>query len=366
MQDKNNIYNQLSEKLDAANSPSFIPVLEALIAPEEAQLVLELSQPANEKQLATRLNFGVNQLHPMLEQLVKRGWLRITPEGFVAPPMNPRFMPHSPLPGVSEAQFKELWKNFFFADWRRLLVAGRERAKAARGQTPHRIMPARKALALSPNIDPNLILPYEDVGEMIKRSRDITINACACRKNREQCDTPLWSCMHIDWVSERNTRDQGMGGGSSRKHISQAEALAVSDEAEESGQVHIPLNTAQAETICNCCPCCCSVLNPVLYYKKAHTLLEPSRFRAVIDQEKCQGCQTCVERCYFDAIEMRKPANSKKMKTYIINEHCMGCGLCIFKCPNQAMHLELVRPLEHIPNMTRAEVVSIGQKVNKA
>jgi ferredoxin len=27
----------------------------------------------------------------------------------------------------------------------------------------------------------------------------------------------------------------------------------------------------------------------------------------------------------------------------------MGCGLCIFKCSNNAMHLELVRPPDHIP-----------------
>jgi NAD-dependent dihydropyrimidine dehydrogenase PreA subunit len=196
---------------------------------------------------------------------------------------------------------------------------------------------------------------------MIKRAREITVNACACRKNRESCDTPLWTCMHLDWLPAGSPREQGMGGGSLRETLSQEKALAVSDEAEESGQVHIPLNTAQAETVCNCCPCCCSVLNPVLFYKKAHTLLEPSRFRAVIDREKCGGCQTCVERCYFDAVEMRKTAGSKKMKAYIVNENCMGCGLCIFKCPEQAMHLELVRPPEHIPNMSRDETVSLNK-----
>jgi ferredoxin len=49
------------------------------------------------------------------------------------------------------------------------------------------------------------------------------------------------------------------------------------------------------------------------------------------------------------------------MKAYIVNENCMGCGLCIFKCPEQAMHLELVRPPEHIPNMSRDETVSLNK-----
>ena len=78
-------------------------------------------------------------------------------------------------------------------------------------------------------------------------------------------------------------------------------------------------------------------------------MLAPSRYRAVIDKETCTGCQTCVDRCHFDAIEMQKVPGSKKMKASIINEHCMGCGLCVYKCPSNAITLELVRPPAHIP-----------------
>ena len=135
------------------------------------------------------------------------------------------------------------------------------------------------------------------------------------------------------------------------KELTLEEALALNAETEEKGLVHVPLNIVHAEgTICNCCDDCCMVINPLLYRGRVHEILSPSRYRAVIDEERCKGCQTCVERCIFDAIEMRKPENSKKYKAYIINEHCMGCGLCIFKCPNQAMRLELVRPPEHIPD----------------
>jgi ferredoxin len=121
---------------------------------------------------------------------------------------------------------------------------------------------------------------------------------------------------------------------------------------EEKGLVHIPLNVVHAEgTICNCCDDCCMVVNPMLNRGGGviYKILSPSRYRTVIDQELCQGCQTCVERCIFDAIEMRKVPGSKKMKAYIINEHCMGCGACVVKCPNQAMSMELIRPPEHIP-----------------
>jgi NAD-dependent dihydropyrimidine dehydrogenase PreA subunit len=134
------------------------------------------------------------------------------------------------------------------------------------------------------------------------------------------------------------------------KVLTKDQALALNAETEEKGLVHIPLNIIHAEgTICNCCDDCCMVVNPLLYRGKVHEILSPSRYRAVIDEEKCQGCQTCVERCIFDGIEMRKSVNSKKMKAYNINEHCMGCGVCVVKCPNQAITLELIRPPEHIP-----------------
>ena len=90
-------------------------------------------------------------------------------------------------------------------------------------------------------------------------------------------------------------------------------------------------------------------MQPMKNYGDVYTMLAPSRYRAVIDEEKCIGCQTCIDRCHFDAIEMKKPEGSKKMKAYIIDGHCMGCGLCVFKCPQDAIQLELVRPPEHIP-----------------
>jgi MinD superfamily P-loop ATPase len=55
-----------------------------------------------------------------------------------------------------------------------------------------------------------------------------------------------------------------------------------------------------------------------------------------------------VERCPFDAVEMKKPAGSKKLKASIIKENCMGCGVCIVGCKQKAMRFEVVRPPSYI------------------
>jgi ferredoxin len=139
------------------------------------------------------------------------------------------------------------------------------------------------------------------------------------------------------------------GLASQRPALTMEQAMKAAYEMEDNGQVKISPNTAQITGTCNCCPDCCVIIWPMKTYGNVYQMLAPSRFRAVIDESKCTGCQTCVDRCHFDAIEMKKVAGAKKMKAFMINEHCMGCGLCIYKCEGTAMHLELVRPAEHIP-----------------
>jgi ferredoxin len=77
----------------------------------------------------------------------------------------------------------------------------------------------------------------------------------------------------------------------------------------------------------------------------------------VVNQELCIGCETCVKRCKFDAIEMEEVAGAEKPKAKIINEHCLGCGVCVVKCPKQALTMELIRPPEHIPTVSVVELL---------
>jgi len=72
-------------------------------------------------------------------------------------------------------------------------------------------------------------------------------------------------------------------------------------------------------------------------------ILQKSRFRAEVDQEICTGCQDCVERCFFKAIEMEKTPLSKKLKATIDESKCYGCGLCVIVCGPEALTMRLLR-----------------------
>lgn len=70
----------------------------------------------------------------------------------------------------------------------------------------------------------------------------------------------------------------------------------------------------------------------------------PSRFLATIDAELCSGCETCKERCFFEAI------SSVDNKAQVDSQKCMGCGLCMVTCSTEAIGLKEVREVNSIPS----------------
>jgi NAD-dependent dihydropyrimidine dehydrogenase PreA subunit len=329
-----------------------------MITPEESQLLVEMYDWTTSQKLAKKLNQDENGLQTKLQEMVKKGLLRSAKEGYSTPPTLVSFH-HGALglvPREKTPEIHALWKDFFFGEQREMLTQEWVARKKTGAPSVHRVFPSRKALLASPNIRPDQILWYEDMLGILKKGQNFTVTPCGCRTVRGQCGRPKDVCLHFD-LDGATTPYKGRPG----KALSFEEAVATMNMAEEAGLVHVPLNTSNSITVCNCCPDCCSVINSLTHCGKVHEILSPSRYRAVVNLELCNGCQQCVERCYFDAVEMKQPAASKKFKSSIISQHCMGCGLCVFNCPQKALTLEIVRPPEHIPTIPREQLLGWGK-----
>jgi formate hydrogenlyase subunit 6/NADH:ubiquinone oxidoreductase subunit I len=172
----------------------------------------------------------------------------------------------------------------------------------------------------------------------------IAVSDCDCRIRAHRCDRPTLNCFEFGKYAEFN-----LNQSSSLKVVTIEEAIAISDEAEKAGLLKSGgIRKENGGVLCHCCDCCCNVMGSTIRHGVAHQLRNPSRYQARVDSESCIGCQKCIDRCFFDAIEMTKVPGSKKLKATVNAEKCMGCGLCVIGCEQKALIFDLVKPPEYL------------------
>ena len=55
-------------------------------------------------------------------------------------------------------------------------------------------------------------------------------------------------------------------------------------------------------------------------------------YEVVVDNEKCEGCEECVEVCPVDVFEMQDE------KSVVVEaEECLGCESCVEVCEHEAI-----------------------------
>jgi Na+-translocating ferredoxin:NAD+ oxidoreductase RNF subunit RnfB len=73
-----------------------------------------------------------------------------------------------------------------------------------------------------------------------------------------------------------------------------------------------------------------------------------SSYIANVDEDKCNGCGLCIDRCPMSALVIKENGIPE-----VIQGRCLGCGLCTTVCAAESLALAR-RSEEDIPEVPRS------------
>ncbi len=195
-----------------------------------------------------------------------------------------------------------------------------------------RIIPIEKDIP----VPQEKVLPLHEASKIIDKQENISLSECPCKLQKSLIGDPchiasdINRCIHFGNVG-RYFIEHNLG-----KHITREEAKQVLKEAEAEGLVHKTFHDdfsldQKENAICNCCKDCCILFQS--YYRGTFPFHTLTSYIAAVDEAKCKGCGTCVEKCPIEANSL------KNGKSFIDLSRCIGCGVCVHQCPEGARSL---------------------------
>lgn len=331
------LYDQLADIFNligygSCRSPELEALLKALFTREEAKLAVNLSPmtPEPPGKLAGRLNLDASRVAQMLDEMADKGLIySSTRKG------EKWYKLIQLVPGIFELQFMkgevteratELARLFDAYFHIRVPQEG-DHMNLPEGQIHMaRVIPIEQTLTPITNV-----FPFEVASKYIEDNSPITVSVCYCRHEKRLldrgCKYPDEVCLQLGPFAEF-VRERGFG-----REINKKEALEILKKSAEAGLIHTSSNTRERiDFICNCCTCCCGILQGVYRFNDPVRSVS-SNFEAAVDADMCTGCGECVDRCQMDAITIIED------KAKIELERCIGCGVCVYHCPTNASTL---------------------------
>ena len=173
----------------------------------------------------------------------------------------------------------------------------------------------------------SIILPLEDIEEILQNANDIYVEPCPCRlaEGEELCEAPLFTCMRINHsatIRKEQKQDRG---------ITPQEAIEIARNANRHGLVMSLESCIQPyqNNICMCCTDCCVAMK--MRYKYQVPIYHFGPYIPESKIEGCKECGSCTKKCPVGAI---KRVNNQ---LHINLEDCLGCGLCAQACPENCI-----------------------------
>ncbi len=321
-------YRKLQQFLDAqpcgfpaTDDGSDIKSLQWMFTPEQAEVEVRMrSIPEPAEVIAKRCGKPVAEVTEILDSMVTDGLIMPVRDGDKTYYMAMHYMvgfgenqqSHRLTPERAEILQKWHENSGFMNDFTR--------------QKQMRVVPVGEAI----DVPKASIAPYNNIKDIIRSHDVIATSPCCCRVMRKNlgqvCGRTVDNELSFGLFAQYRI-DNGFG-----RLLSQEEALAIIDEAEDRAMVLSPVNTQEATGMCICCSCCCYWLEGLKRQDRPVDYVQSS-YQASVDAGKCSECGTCVERCQMEALTEGDGAMQVDLA------RCIGCGLCVTRCEDEALSL---------------------------
>jgi Pyruvate/2-oxoacid:ferredoxin oxidoreductase delta subunit len=371
-------FELVAKKMGVPWSEEMEKILKALYSDEEAQILLVFNGPYLDRftaqKIAKKIKRSVEEIEPKLVEMARtQRVFSATKDGTTTYSMFPL------LPGLFELYFsnheraskeeKEVLK-IFTEEYEKYYDKGNI-VKTFRSSYPFmRIFVEQEAIEETLNrgkgklveVDQevdhikNKILPFEQVKNLIEKSRRISVMDCACRTHMKlhndgvpMNDYPINVCMTFNAFADY-ALDYGFG-----RELTKGDALKTLTAAAKAGLVHTTQNVTDKTTfICNCDRDCCVMLRGIRQFNDPN-VVATSNFLPEYDKSNCIFCLTCTELCPMQVIEFLDEGSEEQCIS-IDFKRCIGCGVCAFNCPEEA--LTMVKKYDKVPVNTMTQLMS--------
>jgi electron transport complex protein RnfB len=348
------IYRELQRHLDElpvgyppTESGVEIRILKHLFTPEEAALATHLSLVPEalgriHVRLGDRASVSLPELEESLDRMFRKGTVLMKSERGGKCYSNAML-----IVGMFELQVERLTKEFALDVQQYLDEAFAQ--ELFRSKVPQlRTIPVRKSVPHE-----RYVSSYDDIRQIVDNLEgQIAVANCVCRQGRDMAGL---SCHHTGLRETclvfGATAQQHLDLGLARL-ISKSEAFEVLSKAEEAGLVLQPENVERPHYVCCCCGDCCGILTalkkfprPIEFYASNH--------QATVDQEHCNACEACADRCQLAAIAVVDGTARVDL------DRCIGCGNCVVSCSVRAIQLQKRDQEKRPPRSTTALYLNI-------
>lgn len=362
-------YEKVAKKMGVPWSEEMKKILNALYSPEEADILLVFNGPyldrLDAKKISKKLKLPIEEIETTLKEMARTQRLFSATKGDET-----TYSMFPLLPGLFELYFSNYERamreekevlDLFTEEYEKYYNQGHVVSSMSSSYPFMRVFvdeevindTVKRGKGTIVKVDQeveqykNKILHFEQVKNLVEKSRRVSVMDCACRTHMKLHndgvpvnDYPINVCMSFNVFADYCI-ENGFG-----REMSKKETLKTLTEAAKAGLVHTTQNMTDKTTfICNCDRDCCVMLRGIRQFNDPN-LVATSNFIPEYDRDNCISCLKCVEICPMNTIEMVDEGTDDQ-RISINLDRCIGCGVCAFNCPEEA--LTMVKKYDKIP-----------------